>query len=139
MKSCKNTSRRKGRLCHINLSKNLIANNWVKLIGKLTVRDFQELQALARLSLEQFGQFRVLVELEDFQGWSKETGWENSFFLEENEEGISKLAFVGDEKWKVEIFMFTGKPMRQTAIEFFPQDQFDQAQAWLSDENLPVR
>ena len=114
-------------------------DNWVKLSGKLTVHDFQELQALARLSLEQFGQLRMLVELEDFQGWSKETGWEDSTFLEENEQGMSKLAFVGDEKWKDEIFMFTGKPMRQIAIEFFPQDQFDQAQIWLSEENLPVR
>jgi hypothetical protein len=113
-------------------------DNWVKLIGKLTVRDFQELQALARSSLECFGQFRMLVELEDFQGWSKETGWENTSFLEENEEGMSKLAFVGNEKWKDEIFMFIGKPMRQIGIEFFPQDQFDQAQAWLSEENLPT-
>ena len=120
------------------LIKEFNRNNWVKLIGKLTVSDFLELQALARSSLEQFGQFRVLVELEDFQGWSKETGWENTFFLEENGEGISKLAFVGDEKWKVEIYMFTGKPMRQTAIEFFTQDQFDQARAWLSEENLPA-
>jgi hypothetical protein len=68
-----------------------------------------------------------------------ETGWENTSFLEENEEGISKLAFVGDEKWKVEVFMFTGQPMREIAIEFFPKDQFEQAKAWLSDENLPVR
>jgi hypothetical protein len=45
--------------------------------------------------------------------------------LEENGEGISKIAFIGDEKWKVEAFMFTGKPMRQTAIEFFTQDQLD--------------
>jgi hypothetical protein len=112
---------------------------WVKLSGKLTVNDFQVLQALARLSLEQFGQFRVLVELEDFQGWSNESGWENTSFLEEEGEGISKLAFVGDEKWKDEIFLFTGKPMCQMAIEFFPQDQFDQAQAWLSEENLPIR
>jgi hypothetical protein len=58
--------------------------------------------------------------------------------LEDNEGSLSKLAFVGDEKWKVEVFMFTGKPMREIAIEFFPKDQFDQAKAWLSDENLPV-
>jgi hypothetical protein len=110
-------------------------SNWVKLGGKLTVHDFQELQALARSSLEQFGQFRALIELEDFQGWSNETGWENTFFLEENGEDISKLAFVGEEKWKVEILMFTGGPMRKTAIEFFPKDQLEQAQAWLSEEN----
>jgi hypothetical protein len=112
---------------------------WVKLVGKLTVSDFLELQALARSSLEKFGQFRALIELEDFQGWSKETGWENSVFLEDNEGSLSRLAFVGDEKWKIEIFMFTGKPMRDIAIEFFQKDQFDQAQAWLSDESLPVR
>ncbi len=107
--------------------------NWIKLSGKLTVNDFQELQNLIRSSLDQSGRFRMLVELEDFQGWSKETGWENTSFLTENEEGSSKLAFVGDEKWKVEIFMFTGKPMRHTAIEFFTPDQFDLAQAWLSE------
>jgi hypothetical protein len=113
-------------------------DNWVKLSGKMTVRDFQELQTLAKLSLEQYGRLRMLVELEDFQGWSRESGWEDSTFLEENEASMSKLAFVGDEKWKDEIFMFTGKPMRQIAIEFFPQDQFGQAQAWLYEETLPA-
>jgi hypothetical protein len=61
------------------------------------------------------------------------------FFLEKNGGGVSKLAFVGDEKWKIGFFMFTGKPMPQMAIEFFPQDQFEQAQAWISEKNLPVR
>ncbi len=117
------------------LIKELNQNNWVKLIGKLTVHDFQELQDLARSSLEKFGQFRALIELEDFQGWSNESGWENTSFLEENGEDISKLAFVGEEKWKVDILMFTGGPMRKTAIEFFPKDQLEQAQAWLSKEN----
>ena len=108
-------------------------SNWVKLSGKLTIHDFQELQTLARSSLEQFDQFRALIELEDFQGWSNETGWENTSFLEENGEDISKLAFVGEEKWKVDILMFTGGPMRRTTIEFFPEDQLEQAQAWLSE------
>ena len=118
------------------LIKNSDCVNRVKLSGKMTVRDLQEIQNLAKFNLEQFGQFRLLVELEGFQGWSKETGWEDSYFLEGNKESKSKVAIVGDEKWKDEIFMFTGKPIRQMAIEFFPQDQFGQAQAWLSEENL---
>ena len=119
------------------LIKNLERDHWVKLSGRLTVRDFQELQALAGSSLEHTGQFRVLVELDGFQGWSNENGWENTSFLDDDAEGHSKLAFVGDEKWKDEIFLFTGKPMRQIAIEFFPQDQLDQAQAWLAGKNSP--
>ena len=118
------------------LIKTLDSEHWIKLSGKLTVSEFQELQALGQLGLERFGQVRILVELEDFQGWSREPGWEESFFLSENEDRISKFAFVGDEKWKDEVFMFTGKQMRKTAIEFFPQDQLAQAKAWLSEGNL---
>lgn len=117
------------------LIKTLDSESWIKLSGKLTVHDFQELQALAKLSLERFGQVRILVELEGFEGWSREFGWEDSFFLAEDGNRISRLAFVGDEKWEDEISMFTGKPMRKTAIEFLPPDKLPEAKAWLSEEN----
>jgi hypothetical protein len=117
------------------LIKTLDSESWLKLSGKLSVQDFQELQALAKLSLERFGQAKILVELEGFQGWTREAGWEESFFLAEDGSRISRLAFVGDESWKDEVFMFTGKPMRKTAIEFFPKDQLAQAKAWLSEDN----
>ncbi|MGR8999257.1 MAG: STAS/SEC14 domain-containing protein [Gammaproteobacteria bacterium] len=117
------------------LIKTQASENWIKLSGKLTVHDFQELQALATLTLERFGQVGILVELQDFQGWSREPEWEDSVFLADDENQITKLAIVGDEKWKDEIYMFTGKPMRKTAIEFFPQDQLAQAKAWLSEHD----
>lgn len=117
------------------LVKTLDSESWIKLSGKLTVHDFQELQALAKLSLERFGQVRILAELEDFDGWSREAGWADSFFLAEDGDRISKLAFVGDQKWEDEVFMFTGKEMRKTAIEFFPQEKFSEAKAWLSEQN----
>jgi hypothetical protein len=117
------------------LIKSLDSENWIRLSDKLTVGEFQKLQSMAKLSLERFDQFRGLIELEDFQGWSKEPGWENSFFLTEDSNKISKVAFVGDEKWKDEAFMFMGKEMRKTAIEFFPQNQLAEAKAWLSEDN----
>lgn len=115
--------------------KSLCSENWIKLSDKLTVSEFQELQALAKLSLIRFGQFRLLIELEDFLGWSREPGWEDSFFLDDGNH-ISKIAFVGNEQWKDEAFMFMGKSMRKTAIEFFPQKQLSNAKAWLAGENL---
>ncbi|MDO9271339.1 MAG: STAS/SEC14 domain-containing protein [Methylobacter sp.] len=117
------------------LVKTLDSESWIKLSGKLTVYDFQELQALAKSGLDHFGQVRILVELEGFEGWSRESGWEDSFFITEDGNRISKLAFVGDEKWKDEVFMFTGKEMRKTAIEFFPQEKLSEAKAWLSEQN----
>lgn len=117
------------------LIQSLASEHWVSLTGRLTVSEFQALQALGTISLERFGQFRLLVELEDFQGWSRESGWEDSYFLTEDTGRLSRLAFVGDEKWKDEVFMFVGKEMRSTGIEFFSQDQLAQAKAWLSEQN----
>jgi hypothetical protein len=107
--------------------------NWINLCGQLTVQDFLQLQALGKESLERFGRFRVLVELEDFQGWSKEPGWEHTSFLMEEADQVSRIAFIGDEKWKDDIFLFTGKPLRATAMEFFPPERIAEAQAWLSE------
>ncbi|MGZ8881594.1 MAG: STAS/SEC14 domain-containing protein [Methylosarcina sp.] len=45
-----------------------------------SISGFQKLQTLGELSLEWFVQYRVLIELEDFQEWSREAGWEQSFF-----------------------------------------------------------
>lgn len=116
-----------------NLIKKIGETSWVKLSGKLTVYDFQELQALARINLELFGRFRVLVELEDFQGWNREPGWENTQFLIAHGDQVSRIAFVGNEKWKDDIFMFTGQPFREDEIEFFPPERIAEAQAWLSE------
>ncbi|MGZ8136324.1 MAG: STAS/SEC14 domain-containing protein [Methylococcaceae bacterium] len=109
--------------------------NRVKLSGKLTVQDFLELQALATENLAQFGRFLALIELENFQGWSKEPNkWEQTSFLTENEGQLFRMAIVGDEKWKDDVYLFTGKPLRSTDMQFFPQDQLDQAERWLSEK-----
>jgi hypothetical protein len=117
----------------IRLFKSIENEHWIKISDYLTVSEFQQLQTLGELSLGRFDQFRVLIELEDFQGWSRESGWEESFFLTEDQTFISKIAVVGDEQWKDEVFLFMGKGMRKTAIEFFPLDQLPEAKNWLSE------
>jgi hypothetical protein len=118
----------------IRLFKSIENEHWIKISDYLTVSEFQQLQTLGELSLGRFDQFRVLIELEDFQGWSKEPDWEMSFFLTEDQTFISKIAVVGDEQWKDKVFLFMGKGMRKTAIEFFPPSQLAEAKAWLSEE-----
>lgn len=107
------------------------AENRLKLSGQLTVQDFLALQALAKENLERFGYFRALIELENFQGWSKEAGWEQMAFLQGGDRN-TRIAFVGDEKWKDDIFMFIGKPMRDIAVEFFTTDELPLARTWLT-------
>lgn len=112
---------------------------WIRISGQLTVGDFHKLQRLGESSLERFGRFRMLIELDGFQGWSREPGWEDTFFLTENELQSVRIAMVataGDEKWKDDALMFMGKPIRKTAIEFFPASRLAEAKVWLAEGSV---
>ncbi|MGZ8095910.1 MAG: STAS/SEC14 domain-containing protein [Methylosarcina sp.] len=50
----------------LQLIKTVDSDSWIKVSGQLTISDFRKLQTLGELSLEWFGQYRVLIELEEF-------------------------------------------------------------------------
>ena len=105
---------------------------WLKVSGLLTIEDFEKAQSLILSELELNHKSRTLIILDNFTGWSKDPKWNDISFMEEHEDQITKMAVVGDEKWKEEIFMFVGKPFRSTEIEFFPENQIELAKRWLS-------
>lgn len=113
----------------INTSADL---NWFKISGQLTVLDLLALQVMGQEDLQQPNRLRTLIQLENFEGWSHEPGWENTSFMADQDDKTSRIAIVGDEKWKDEIFMFIGYPMRTIDIAFFPATQLNEAQAWLA-------
>ncbi|QSA97805.1 STAS/SEC14 domain-containing protein [Methylococcus sp. EFPC2] len=112
------------------LMKSLDQEIWIKITGRITPRDLQECQALAELGAEWFHQAKVLIVLDDFQGWSKDDDWSDTSFLPDSE--IAKMAVVGDRRWEEEVFLFVGKPMRTTEMRFFSTDQLDEAKDWLA-------
>lgn len=105
---------------------------WFKINGQCTVEDYEQIQSLILMSLEWFEDSRILVILDDFQGWCKDDRWDDILFMQEHADKITKIAIVGDKKWKDDVFMFSGKPFRTTDIEFFPEENLSQAKQWLS-------
>jgi hypothetical protein len=108
---------------------------WMKISGQVSVEDYEKLQSLILSSLAVYNDCRMVFILDDFKGWSKDNRWDEILFMQEHQDKVQKIAIVGDEKWKDEVFMFTGKPFRKTEIEFFPENQLDQAKQWLSASN----
>lgn len=106
----------------------------IRIQGLFSVKDLLALQDLALTELQNSNGFRVLIELRDFAGWSHEPEWENTAFLPANGNQCSRIAFVGDARWRDDVFMFTGQPMRSDEIAFFTSDQWDQAEAWLNQD-----
>ncbi len=75
---------------------------------------------------------RLLAVIENFRGWEKSDAWGEIGFMSEHDNDIIKMAIVGDERWKEEVFLFIGKGLRSTKIEFFPLSSLKQATVWVS-------
>lgn len=103
----------------------------VRICGVMRLADMEAVQALAGGLIGQGKKPRCLILVEDFQGWDKQDDWNDIGFFVEHGDDIEKMAIVGEERWKDDIFLFVGKGLRKTEIEFFPASALKEAEAWL--------
>ena len=61
----------------------------------------------------------------------KKDDWGDMAFLMEYGDSVTKMAIVGEERWKENAFVFAGKGLRETEIEFFTRDKLDEAEGWI--------
>jgi hypothetical protein len=74
---------------------------------------------------------KVLVILEDFQGFERGGDWGDISFLVKHDHQIAKMAIVAEPKWESESLAFAGAGLRQGEVKFFPVNQLARARAWL--------
>jgi hypothetical protein len=74
---------------------------------------------------------KVLVTVEEFEGFERGADWGDISFLVKHDHQIDKIAVVADPKWEVETLTFVGAGFRQGQVKFFPLNQLAQARAWL--------
>ena len=106
----------------------------VKITGEMQVRDQEALQDLAAPRLAASKRVCLLVVLEGFTGWEHSEGWDDISFMAANERGddFAKIAVVGDDRWRDDVYIFMGKGLRKTEIEFFQLAAMGRARAWLA-------
>jgi hypothetical protein len=74
---------------------------------------------------------KVLVLLEEFEGFERGADWGDITFLVKHDHQIDKIAIVADRKWESDALIFAGTGFRRGEVRFFPPDQIAQARAWL--------
>jgi hypothetical protein len=104
---------------------------YVKISGIMRLADQESLQTAGMALIAQGKKVRLHVTLEDFRGWEKDEDWGDVGFLMVHGNDIAKIAFVGDERWKDQVFAFVGKGLRTTEIEFFPSLSSKEADIWI--------
>ncbi len=103
----------------------------VKISGVMKLADQQSLQTAGMEQIAQGRKVRLLVTLLDFEGWERGVDWSDVGFFMAHGDDISKIAIVGDKRWKDQVFAFLGKGLRRTEIEFFPSSSSKEAENWI--------
>ena len=105
---------------------------YVRIRDVMRIADMKTLEKVAEELIGQGKKLRLLASLENFQGWEKTEKWSDVDFMMNHGNDIVKMAIVGDERWKEEAFLFVGRGMRNTEIEFFPLTLLKNAEVWVT-------
>jgi hypothetical protein len=99
--------------------------------GKLTGADQAALMYFVAKAVERHGRIRLLVTLAGFTGWTAdENAWSDDALRIQDDATVVKAAFVGDVRWKDQVFAFVAQPFRAIPIEYFSAEQV--AREWLT-------
>jgi hypothetical protein len=106
----------------------------LRISGILKRSEFgAEQNALAR-KIDMGSKPRLLVILENFEGWEGGGNWGKDLdFLFLHSGKISKIAIVAESRWQTLALAFAGAGVRRAPVKFFPPNDLDQARNWLAE------
>ena len=76
---------------------------------------------------------RLLVILENFEGWERGAEWNDLDFLFSHADKISRIAIVAEPRWETLALAFAGAGVRRAPVKFFPPNELEQARSWLAE------
>ncbi len=103
----------------------------IKASGKLTVADYRDvLIPRYEALLKMHPRPRVLLQFDDFEGWSLAAGLDDALFDIAHRKDFSKLALVGGPayvEWGMNLFA----PFTDGEIRHFPAQKLEAAWEWV--------
>jgi hypothetical protein len=104
----------------------------VNLSGKLTKEDYEHFVPEVERLIRQHGKIRMLVQMQDFHGWTVSALWEDIKFDLKHFNHVERLAFVGDRKWEAGMAAFC-RPFTAARIRYFDESQIEEAFRWIAE------
>lgn len=101
----------------------------VTLAGVVTPGDQARLVEWVRDAIRTAGPMRLLVLLERFAGWNPGASFENPALWLRDDEGVTRIAIVGEPQWKLKVLTVIAQPLRRIPIEYFETEAA--ARLWL--------
>ena len=107
----------------------------IALTGKLTKEDYERFIPEVERLIKQHGKLRMLVQLNNFHGWTACALWQDVKFDLKHFRDVERLAFVGEKAWEHGMAVFC-KPFTTANIRYFDREEADQAEEWIHADLL---
>jgi hypothetical protein len=102
----------------------------VHLNGTLTKEDYARFVPDTEELIREHDKIRLLIMLDDFQGWNAGGLWEDIKWDVKHFNHIERIAVVGEKKWEKWMTGFC-KPFTTAEIRYFETGETAEARAWL--------
>jgi hypothetical protein len=103
----------------------------VRLTGKLVKRDYETLSPTVAHLIKRHAKIRMLVDVQELQGWTAGALWEDLKFDAKHFTDIERLAIVGESTWEEGLTAFC-KPFTTAEIRHFALADVAEARSWLA-------
>ena len=97
--------------------------------GVITTDDQLEVVKFVRAAIATVGSVRVLLMLDRFAGWKPEAKADSRALWLRDDEGVSRMAIVGDPEWRATVLTMLAQPLRRVPIAYFATEAA--AKRWL--------
>lgn len=101
--------------------------------GKLDKDDYKRFVPQLEKIMESEDKIRMLIELQDFKGWTAGALWEDTKFGVRHFTDIERMAIVGDKKWEKTMAAFI-KPFTAATVRYFDVADREQAESWIREK-----
>ena len=105
----------------------------LRISGILKRSEFGAEESALASHIDNLSTPRLLVILENFEGWERGADWNDLYFYISHGLKISKIAIVAERRWEPLSLAFAGAGVRRTPVKFFPPDELEQARSWLAE------
>jgi hypothetical protein len=101
--------------------------------GKLDVEDYDSFAPELEKFIKEHENVRMLIQLEDFKGWTAGALWEDSKFGIRNFNGIERIAIVGDKSWENGMVVFA-RVFTKADIRCFDSGDLQAGLKWVTED-----
>jgi hypothetical protein len=105
-----------------------------KVVGKVTVGDYQQLDPEVHALVDKYDEVCLLLDMQEFAGEEAKAWLPDLKFGHRFHDNISKMAIVGDKRWEKWLTALVD-PFYAKEAKFFHPEETDKAWAWLRGDD----